>query len=188
MTMVPNVITARPYPTHLVKHITLRDGTALTIRPICPSDQDLEKTFVHELSANSRYCRFMYSMRDLSPSMLQQFTHPDYDQEMALIALLNRNGNDEEIAVARYVKYLDKCSCEFAIAVADKWQRAGVGAELLKHLIAVGRSSGLACMEGFVLSTNRPMLNLAKFLGFSAEINKDEPTQMIVRKNLSTTG
>jgi len=98
---------SRPYPAHLITQIALRDGTPLTIRPIRPADMDLEKAFVKKLSDYSRYYRFMQPIRELSPVMLEHFTHPDYDQEMALIALFTDNGKEEEIGVARYVKYPD---------------------------------------------------------------------------------
>jgi acetyltransferase len=174
-----------PYPAHLITQIALRDGTALAIRPIRPADMDLEKAFVKKLSDYSRYYRFMQPIRELSPAMLEHFTHPDYDREMALIALVNQYGTEEEIGVARYVKYPDGRQCEFALAIADAWHGKGVGTVLMQALMAHARSVGLESMEGFVLSTNQAMLKLVRFLGFSLEISKDDPTQMTVRKDLS---
>ena len=188
LTLSAKEAAARPYPAHLIKQVTLRDGAALTIRPIGPADRDLEKAFVRKLSDYSRYYRFMQPIRELTPSMLEHFTHPDYDQEMALIALSTRDGKDDEIGVARYVKYPDGRQCEFALAIADAWQGKGVGTALMQELIAIARSVGLESMEGFVLTTNQPMLKLVKFLGFSSEINKDDPTQMTVRKELLGAG
>jgi acetyltransferase len=175
---------SRAYPAHLITQIALRDGTSLTIRPIRPADMDVEKAFVKKLSDYSRYYRFMQPIRELSPAMLEHFTHPDYDQEMALIALFTDDGKEEEIGVARSVKYPDGRQCEFALAIADAWHGKGVGTALMQELIANARSAGLECMEGFVLLTNQPMLKLVKFLGFSLEMNKDDPTQMTVRKDL----
>ncbi len=173
------------YPAHLITQITLRDGTVLTIRPIRPADMDLEKAFVKKLSDYSRYYRFMQPIRELSPAMLEHFTHPDYDREMALIAIANLAGAEEEIGVARYVKYPGGRECEFALAIADAWQGKGVGTVLMQALMANARAVGLVSMEGFVLSTNQAMLKLVRFLGFSLEINKDDPTQMTVRNVLS---
>lgn len=181
---VPVTAAAWPYPAHLVKQITLRDGMALTVRPIRAADMDMEKAFVQKLSDYSRYYRFMQPIRELSPAMLEQFTHPDYDREMALIALSARDGKEEEIGVARYVKYPDGRQCEFALAIADAWQGKGVGTALMQELIAVARSVGLESMEGFVLTTNQAMLKLVKFLGFSVKMNPADPTQMTVLKDL----
>jgi acetyltransferase len=174
-----------PYPAHLITQIVLRDGTALTIRPIRPADMDLEKAFVKKLSDYSRYYRFMQPIRELTPAMLERFTHPDYDREMALIVVANQCGAEEEIGVARYVKYPDGRQCEFALAIADAWHGRGVGSALMQALMANARSVGLESMEGFVLSTNQAMMKLVRFLGFSLEISKDDPTQMTVRKDLT---
>ena len=170
----------------LATQITLRDGTRLTIRPIRPADMDLEKVFVKKLSDYSRYYRFMQPIRELSPAMLEHFTHPDYDREMALIAIANQGGSEEEIGVARFVKYPDGRQCEFALAVADAWHGKGVGTALMQALMTYARSVGLESMEGFVLSTNQAMLKLVRFLGFSLEISKDDPTQMTAWKDLLT--
>jgi acetyltransferase len=173
-----------PYPAHLIKRVMLADGTPLTIRPIRPADMNLEKAFVKNLSDYSRYYRFMQPIRELSPAMLEHFTHPDYDREMALIALSSRDGQEEEIGAARYVKYPDGRHCEFALAVADKWQGRGVGTALMRELISAARSFGLESMEGFVLTSNQAMLKLVKFLGFSSTMNPDDLKQMTVWKDL----
>jgi acetyltransferase len=173
-----------PYPAHLIKRVMLADGTPLTIRPIRPADMNLEKAFVKNLSDYSRYYRFMQPIRELSPAMLEHFTHPDYDREMALIALSSRDGQEEEIGAARYVKYPDGRHCEFALAVADKWQGSGVGTALMRELISAARSFGLESMEGFVLTSNQAMLKLVKFLGFSSTMNPDDLKQMTVWKDL----
>jgi acetyltransferase len=75
------------YPTHLVQRVRLRDGSAVTIRPIRPEDAALEIAFVHGLSDEARYFRFHDSLRDLTPKMLSQFTVVDYHDHLALIAV-----------------------------------------------------------------------------------------------------
>jgi len=61
----------------------LRDGTAITIRPIGPPDTLREQAFMQALSPQSRYFRFMSTLRELPPDMLYRFTHPDVDREVA---------------------------------------------------------------------------------------------------------
>jgi acetyltransferase len=157
-----------PYPTHLVSHWRLDDGTELTIRPIRPEDARIEQTFVCTLSPQSRYFRFMESLQELTPQMLVRFTQIDYDREMALIATTTRDGEEVEIAVARYGTNPDGESCEFAIVVADEWQCRGLGTRLLSLLIDHARARGLRRMEGTVLADNAAMLALARKLGFTA--------------------
>lgn len=60
----------QPYPSHLVKHLKLADGVAIAIRPIRAEDAAIEPAFVRKLSNESRYFRFMDSLREPSPRML----------------------------------------------------------------------------------------------------------------------
>ena len=70
-----------PYPTHLITHWQLADGTDLIIRPIRPEDAEIEQDFVRGLSAESKYFRFMDTLQELSQTMLVRFTQIDYDRE-----------------------------------------------------------------------------------------------------------
>jgi acetyltransferase len=93
-----------PYPVHLVSQWRARNGAVVTIRPIRPEDAQIEYEFVHELSPQTKYLRFMGAVRDLSPSMLARFTQVDYDREMALIGVVShdeREGADGAQEAAR---------------------------------------------------------------------------------------
>lgn len=174
----------QPYPSHLVKHLTLADGAAVTIRPIRPEDAAIEQAFVRNLSDESRYFRFMDSLRELSPWMLSHFTQVDYDHHMALIAVTRDGGNETEIAVARYVVADDRKSCEFAIAVADQWQRRGVGTLLMRALMEAARSRGLTAMFGEMLSSNHKMLQYVARLGFKTAHDEADPRVIRVKTQL----
>ena len=127
----------------------------------------MEQAFVRGLSPESRYFRFMDTLRELTPSMLVRFTQIDYDREMAFVATMPREGREAEIGVARYVANPDGESCEFAIVIADDWHRRGLGRRLMGQLIDVARARGLRTMIGHVLAENRGMLQLCQGLGFA---------------------
>ncbi len=157
-----------PYPVHLVQEWQLSDGRIVTIRPIRPEDAELEQTFVRSMSDESRYFRFMDTMRELTQTMLVRFTQIDYDREMALIAVIaNDDGGDEQIGVARYVTGPDGESVEFALAVGDQWQKCGVGRRLMMALIDCARSKGYRAIIGDVLAANGKMFQLMTNLGFT---------------------
>lgn len=155
-----------PYPSHLVATWQPRAGPQVTLRPVRPEDAEMEQAFVKSLSAESRYFRFMDTLRELTPLMLVRFTQIDYDREMAFVATLPANGAESEIGVARYVANPDGESCEFALVVADDWQRKGLGRHMMAQLIGAARTRGLRVMLGHVLAENRGMLSLCRGLGF----------------------
>jgi len=163
-----------PYPGHLVTKWQLPNGTDMVIRPIRPEDAEIEQAFIRKLSQQAKYFRFMQSITELSPQMLARFTQIDYDREMALIAVVYVDGQETEIGVARYITNPDGKSCEFAIVIADNWQRQGIARRLMQLLIKTARSHALQIMEGDVLADNREMLNLMSKIGFSIYPNEEE--------------
>ena len=174
----------QPYPSHLVRNLTLPDGTAVTVRPIRPEDAGIEQEFVRSLSDESRYFRFMDSLRELSPRMLANLTQVDYDCHMALVVLTGVGSGETEIAVARYVIGSGNANCEFAIVVADAWQRRGVGTILMRELMDAARRRNVATMFGEVLASNHKMLRFMRNLGFRAAIDPADPHVMRVEITL----
>ena len=165
-----------PYPGHLVTNWQLPNGTDMVIRPIRPEDAGIEQAFIRKLSKQAKYFRFMQSITELGPQMLARFTQIDYNREMALIAVVDVGGEETEIGVARYITNPDGKSCEFAIVIADDWQRQGIAHRLMQQLIEIARSHALQIMEGDVLANNREMLNLVAKLGFSINPGEEDTT------------
>lgn len=165
-----------PYPAHLVQEWAQTDGQIITIRPIRPEDAEMEQNFVKQLSDESKYYRFMDTLRELTQTMLVRFTQIDYDREMALIATIpGDNGKETQIGVARYVTNPDGETVEFALAVADDWQKHGVGHKLMTLLIDVARQKGYLAIVGDVLAMNSRMFRLVAGLNFSIHPHPDDP-------------
>ncbi len=165
------------------KVITLNDGSRVTIRPIRPEDAEIEWNFVHNLSAQSRYFRFLSGKRDLDARQVEYFTQVDFSRHTALIATIpDEQGGETEIAVARYFSYGDDRGCEYAIVVADEWQHRGLGYQLMNMLIADARERGLHYMDGVILAANKRMLAMARKLGFV--IKRDRNDRSLVNARL----
>ncbi len=156
-----------PYPSHLVTKWTLPDGREICIRPIRPEDAELEADFVRKLSAQTRYFRFMNTLKELPTTTLARLTQIDYYREMAFVATqVDDNGEEEELGVARYAVNIDNESCEFAIVVLDNWQGSGLARKLMSVLIETAQDRGLKYMNGIFLSDNDRMLKFVQNLGF----------------------
>ncbi|MBI5891033.1 MAG: bifunctional acetate--CoA ligase family protein/GNAT family N-acetyltransferase [Nitrosomonadales bacterium] len=173
-----------PYPTHLVGEWQLADGTDITIRPIRPEDAALVKKFVHDLSNESKYFRFMNSVQELTEDMLARLTQIDYSREMALIAVVEEEGHEVELGVARYAINPDGDTCEFALVVADSVAGKGLGQKLMVSLMEAARSKGLSIIEGEVLNNNHRMLKLMSRLGFAIKSSEDDAAVMKVSRTL----
>jgi acetyltransferase len=146
------------------------------IRPIRPSDLELERRFVYGLSARSRYLRLL-SARPLQPGELERWTNIDPSREIALIALVADGGDDQEVGVARcVVEDAATGRWDFAIVIADAWQRRGLGEALLRKLVEAARDAGVRVFSGITLTENRGMAALARKLGFRIRYEEGDAT------------
>ncbi len=162
----------RPYPRQYVTVWKTRDGVPVTIRPIRPDDEPLMVQFHQALSdetVHARYFSFLKLSERTAHERLAPLCFIDYDRVMALVVERDdpASGRAEIVAVGRLIKSHDADEAEFALLVADGWQRRGIGGELLRLLIGVGRDEGLARVRGDILASNAGMLRVSKRAGFT---------------------
>ena len=165
--------------------VALRDGRRVRLREIRPDDQGEVRQAFGRLSSESRYSRFMSTLKELSPQMLERAVHLQAERELGLVAEIDAPDGIDIVAGARYYIQADGKSCEFAITVADGWQGAGLASRLLRELIEAARARGLQYMEGIVLAGNSAMLTLARRLGFTVNPDPADATLKIVRLDLA---
>lgn len=167
--------------------LTLRDGRSVTVRAVEPGDRDGIQAALRNLSAESRYSRFMSALRELSPQMLDRATQPNPERELQLVAVAGASGQGEIVAGARYSGAAGSTDCEFAIAVTDAWHGQGLARQLLETLMRAARERGFERMEGYILASNSRMLGLARRLGFVQVASPEGPTVCMVRCDLGRT-
>ena len=182
--------TIRRYPTQLIDRWTLEDGRVVTIRPILPQDDALAQDFVRALSDESRYNRFLVGLAELSAPLLSYLTDIDYIHHLALVAETQVYGRTLLVGEARFVvdarSGAAPDSADFAIAVADDWQAAGIGSRLLRNLESAARKAGIVRLTGDVLGSNHKALDFMRQRGFSAHTDRDEPRLMRVERLVAT--
>ena len=173
------------YPVHLIKHIELEDGCKLTLRPICPTDKALLQNFVSELSLESRYMRFMHSVSELTPYMLQQFTNVDYRKTMAFLAIAHSGENKQLVGVVRYAELEPSMMGEFALVITDKFQHRGLGTIMMNVMTQHAREQGLQWLQASILQENSHMLNLMQRLHFHIHRDPHEHGVVIASKAIT---
>lgn len=162
----------------------LFDGRSVRIRPIDPSDLELERRFVMGLSRRTAYLRLL-SGRGLQPGELERWTDIDPAREIALIAVTVDGDAEEQVGVARCVRDDGAPpNWDFGIVVADAWQGAGLGEVLLGHLMEEAEAKGVAALSSITLPENHRMLALARRLGFTVRREPGDATLMRVERRL----
>jgi acetyltransferase len=140
----------------------------VVIRPLRVQDAGAFRAFVERLSPESRYERFQYVVKEVSPALLRLLVEADPRTHVALVAL----HEGEVVGEARYVRA--DGGAEFALAVADGWRRRGVGKRLLEALIASARRDGLKRLDGEVLAWNQAMLGFVEQAGFTVREHPED--------------
>jgi len=154
---------------HDKKYFTLKNGREVFVRPIEQTDDELLLALFQRLGPDSIYMRFLSPLRTLSDDLLFKLTHINYKSDFALVALINENGSDSIIAVARYGYDPSEKATDFAVLVRDDWQNLGLGKFLLAKILTIGRQQGITRFVSIIDSTNRIMKHIIKNLGYSVK-------------------
>ncbi|HTQ41582.1 MAG TPA: GNAT family N-acetyltransferase [Polyangiaceae bacterium] len=130
----------------------LADGAQVHVRHVRPSDERVLRAAFRELSARSRYQRFLGPVSELSDSHWRYLCDVDGRDHVAFIAL---DGESHPVGVARFVRqWIAPSSAEMAITVADAWQRRGAGSLLVALLAETARSVGVESFVAYALPNN----------------------------------
>ena len=82
-------------------------------------------------------------------------------------------GSREILGVGRLSRQRNPQQGEVAVLVADAAQRLGLGTELLRRLIEIGRDEKFTSIIAHTLPDNAAMRGLAKRFGFIVKQNTD---------------
>jgi acetyltransferase len=171
----------RPYPRKYAKPWKSTTGADFVIRPIRPEDESLVVDFHGRLSDETVYQRFFsklgYEQR-VAHERLVRVCFTDYDREIALVAeqLDQETGKVRIAGVARMVRRHNTADAEISLVVCDQCQGQGLGTELVRRLVEVGREEGIERLVADVLSTNGGMIRICQELGFSISPEDDGKT------------
>jgi len=176
----------RPYPKEWERHVALRDGAAVFVRPIRPEDELLYERFFAGVTDQDLRLRFFSPVKTSSHSFVARFTQIDYARAMAFIAIDEATGH--MLGVARLHANATYESGEYAILVRSDLKGRGLGWLLMQTIIEYARAEGLRGIEGQVLAENLTMLTMCKELGFSVIQDREDFTLCTVKLALTRTG
>jgi len=161
----------------LERHVILRDGEPVFLRPLKAEDAALYPDFLKDVTREDLRLRFFAAMSELAPEMVDKLVHYDPQRAMAFIAIEERTGR--MLGVVRLHDDANNKSAEFAILVRSHLKGHGLGWLMMKHMIAAARAKGLNTVHGQVLAENRTMLSMCSELGFHVA---DDPGERDVKR------
>jgi L-amino acid N-acyltransferase YncA len=164
--------------------VALRDGRAVHIRDVRPTDEAEIVQAFGRMSADARYMRFMHSVREVNLERLRKVLASFPENGIGIVATMPADDGIDIVGSAIVVFGSDAAPGEFAVNVAAQYGAAGLGGTLMTALIAAAKRRGLTEMDGFVLAENKPMLRLATRLGFTISPDPEDRTVRICRLRL----
>jgi acetyltransferase len=156
----------RPYPLQYVAPFRMKDGGEVVIRPIRPEDEPGMVEFHRALSDDTVRQRYFGTLRleeRVAHQRLRRICFNDFDREVALV--VERNG--QILGVGRLSRAPGAGAGEFAIVIGNPWQGQGLGKELLRRLVQIGRDEKLERITARILPDNHEMIAVARKLGFA---------------------
>ena len=166
----------RPYPSQYVANWKTKGGTQITVRPIRPEDEPMLVKFHTTLSEESVYYRYFSQLKldqRIAHERLTRMCFNDYNREIALVAETKTatEGESQILGVGRLSKAHGLNEAEFSLIVSDKFQGQGLGTELLKRLVQIGRDEKLERITATILAENHAMHHVSKKVGFKLRRN-----------------
>jgi acetyltransferase len=168
----PANFAVRPYPSQWQRHLEVKDGWRVFVRPIRPEDEPLIHEFLHHVTSHDLRLRFFAPMKEFSHEFIARLTQLDYARAMAFVAF--DEITNELLGVVRVHSDSIYESGEYAILLRSDLKGRGLGWALMQMIIEYARSEGLKAISGDVLTENTVMLAMCRSLGFEV---KSDPTE-----------
>ena len=177
----PANFAVRPYPSEWERHIEVKDGWRVFVRPIRPEDEPL----IHEILSTSPAGSAAAVLRADEGIFPRVHRPPDPARLCARDGLCrHRRGDQRAARRGADPLRLDYESGEYAILVRSDLKGRGLGWALMQMIIEYAKSEGLKAISGDVLTDNTVMLAMCRSLGFEVKSDPHEHDICNVRLTL----
>jgi acetyltransferase len=178
----PANFAVRPYPSQWQRHLEMKDGWRVFVRPIRPEDEPLIHEFLRHVTSHDLRLRFFAAMKEFSHEFIARLTQLDYARAMAFVAFDEATG--DLVGVVRIHSDSIYESGEYAILLRSDLKGRGLGWALMQLIIEYARSEGLKAISADVLAENTVMLEMCRSLGFEVKSDPVERAICNVRRAL----
>jgi acetyltransferase len=177
----PANFAVRPYPSQWQRHIEMKDGRRVFVRPIRPEDEPLIHEFLRHVTPEDLRLRFFAPMKEFTHQFIARLTQLDYARAMAFVAL--DEITKKLIGVVRIHSDSVYEGGEYAILLRSDLKGRGLGWAMMQLIIEYAKFEGLKTISGDVLTENTVMLAMCRSLGF--EVRSDPVEHAICNVRLT---
>jgi acetyltransferase len=170
----PTNFAVRPYPSQWQRHLQVKDGWRVFVRPIRPEDEPRIHELLRHVTSQDLRLRFFAPMKEFTHEFIARLTQLDYARAMAFVAF--DEATNELVGVVRLHSDSIYENGEYAILLRSDLKGRGLGWTLMQLIIEYAKSEGLKRISGEVLQENTAMLKMCRELGFAVKSDTTEPT------------
>jgi acetyltransferase len=170
----PANFAVRPYPSQWQRHLEVKGGWRIFVRPIRSEDEPLIHEFLRNVTSQDLRLRFFAPIKEFTHEFIARLTQLDYARAMAFVAF--DETSNEMIGVVRIHSDSIYENGEYAILLRSDLKGRGLGWTLMQLIIEYAKSEGLKQISGEVLQENTAMLKMCRELGFAVKSDTTEPT------------
>jgi acetyltransferase len=168
----PANFAVRPYPSQWQRHLQVKDGWRVFVRPIRPDDEPLIHDFLRHVTPEDLRLRFFAAMKEFTHEFIARLTQLDYARAMAFVAF--DEATNAMVGVVRIHSDSIYENGEYAILLRSDLKGRGLGWALMQLIIEYAKSEGLKVISGDVLQDNIVMLQMCRKLGFDVKTDPGE--------------
>ena len=168
----PANFAVRPYPSQWQRHLEIKDGWRVFVRPIRPEDEPLIHEFLRHVTSRDLRLRFFAPMKEFTHPFIARLTQLDYARAMAFVAF--DEATNEMIGLVQIHSDSIYESGEYAVLLRSDLKGRGLGWALMQLIIEYAKSEGLKAISGEVLQENAVMLEMCRSLGFEVKTDPFE--------------
>jgi acetyltransferase len=170
----PANFAVRPYPSQWRRHLEVKDGWRIFVRPIRPEDEPQIHELLRHVTSQDLRLRFFGPMKEFTHEFIARLTQLDYARAMAFVAF--DEATNELVGVVRIHSDSIYENGEYAILLRSDLKGRGLGWALMQLIIEYAKSEGLKRISGQVLQENSAMLNMCRELGFAVKSDASDHT------------
>lgn len=154
------------------------------VRPGQPDDREDLSHFFTQVSEDDRRFRFLSSAKKVSRSQIEELLAVDHDHSENFLAF----DGEKLIGTAMLAADTDRERAEVAISLHADYKNRGIGWALLDHLARFAEARGIKQIESVESRENRQALAVQEEMGFVARPFPDDPTLVLVSRDLGPAG